>query len=334
MRRIEKRIITFIAWSGIIVGVVSFLGYLSVGLWVDSVYGFIATFFFTTILYKISTQQITFRQASIFFSLFGIILVTLGYITSTSVEDGLIYMIIPTIIISLLRPLNEAIVWLMFYYGTFLTINMLEIPNYPVSLNVFIQLFTIHMVLFMIIVYFKDEEQALTHELERVNKQLKKEATLDELTGAFNRRAFRTILDEALYEHKDNNRAYVFAILDIDYFKRVNDTYGHQVGDFVLHELGIYINEHIRATDVLIRYGGEEFVICFSDMSLVTATHTMETLRENISKLQLLDEKPVTISAGVTAMNKGDTASSILLRADKALYEAKAAGRNQVIVSN
>jgi len=332
MNSSEQRLITFIAWSGAILGTVSMLGYVIVGYWLDALYGLIALIFFASILYLTSLQRISFNTASLLFSSFGVILVTLGYITSASVADGLIYMIIPTIIIALLRPFREAIVWLLIYYSVFLTINLLNIANHTISFNVFIQLFSIHVVLFLIISYYRDQEQVMRQQLEVFNGRLKKEVSIDALTGAYNRRAFRTMIDKALQQRDRDGVSFVLAIIDIDYFKRVNDTYGHQKGDEVLQAVGKHLQKHIRRSDTLIRYGGEEFVICFSGINLDQAGLIMEKIRHSIEALELLEESNITISGGVSMLRSDDIGSSLMRRADKALYAAKAAGRNVIFM--
>ena len=334
MNSSEQRLITFIAWSGAILGSISMLGYLIVGYWLDALYGLISLIFFASILYLTSLQRISFNTASLLFSSFGVVLVTIGYITSASVADGLIYMIIPTIIIALLRPFREAIVWLLIYYSVFLSINLFDIANHTISLNVFIQLFSIHVVLFLIISYYRDQEQIMRQQLEVFNGQLKKEVSIDALTGAYNRRAFRTMIDRALQQRDRHGETFVLAIIDIDYFKRVNDTYGHQKGDEVLQAVGKHLQKHIRQSDALIRYGGEEFVICFHDINLDQAKVIMEKIRHSIEMLDLLEKSNITISGGISALRSDDIGSSLMRRADKALYAAKASGRNAIFVED
>jgi len=333
MTETDNRLITFISWAAIILGSVSMTGYSLLGLWLDAAYAGISLLFFGTILYLINQKRISYEWASLLFSAFGVVLITIGYITSNSIEDGLIYMIIPTIIISLLRPSREALVWLLCYYAVFMTINLFEIPNYPISFNIFIQLFVIHMILYFIISYFRDQERALSKRLQILNKSLKEEITLDVLTGAYNRRAFKGIIEQAISSHLHTEVPCILAIIDIDHFKRINDNYGHLTGDMVLKALGKHIKSKVRKGDRLIRYGGEEFVICFEQMELPKAVETMEKIRESIEELTLVMDEVITVSTGLSALQEGDTPYSLLSRADVALYEAKDAGRNQVKIN-
>jgi len=330
MTQSDNRLITFISWSGIVLGSISMTGYFILALWLDTLYGAVAVIFFSTILYLIQKKRISYELASLLFSGFAVLLVTIGYITSCSIEDGLIYMIIPTIIIALLRPSREALVWLLCYYTVFLTINLLGIPNHPISFNVFIQLFAIHMVLYLIISYFRDQERAHFLHLHALNENLKEEVTLDVLTGAYNRRAFKDIIERAISLHASTELPCVLAIIDIDHFKRINDNYGHLKGDMVLKALGKHIQSKIRKRDTLIRYGGEEFVICFEEMELQKAVETLEMIRQTVEDLSLVRGETITISAGLSALQEGDSPFTLLSRADVALYEAKDAGRNQI----
>jgi len=334
MTKIDKRLITFISWSGIFVGFISMSGYLFLGYWIDSIYGFLAVIFFSFVLYRISLHRISYDLASILFSSFGTILVTVGYITSASVADGLIYMIIPTIIISLLRPYKEAIVWLTIYYSIFFIINFFGLANFNVPVNIVVQLVTIHMIMFTVISYYSTQERERTKELQGLNIQLQEQATIDPLTGAYNRRTFRTVLDQAMQSYVLRKQRFVLAIIDIDYFKRVNDNYGHQKGDEVLKSIGCHLKDKIRESDTLIRYGGEEFVICFEDMPLAKASEVMNDIRQSVADLDLLNDNSITISVGLSEIHAGDTPTSLLARADKALYAAKAAGRNRVMLED
>jgi len=331
MTQSEKRLITFISWSGIVVGCISMLGYTIVGYWLDSLYGAVAMAFFAFILYLIKNKRISYNSASLLFSAFGVVIVTVGFITSVSVEDGLIYMVIPTIIIALLRPPFEAVAWLLPYYAVFFLLNILNIPNHSISINVFMQLFAIHMVLFLIISYFRKQERALSMQLLLLNEQLQEEVTIDALTGAYNRRAFHTILDRAVATYSIDHQEFVLALIDIDHFKRVNDRYGHQKGDEVLRKLVNHFKSKIRHSDTVIRYGGEEFIVCFTHIDMKKAVSIMEGMCRSVESLKLLENEKLTISAGISKLEASDTSASILSRADAALYEAKESGRNRVV---
>lgn len=124
-------------------------------------------------------------------------------------------------------------------------------------------------------------------------------------------------------------------MLDVDHFKRYNDTQGHSGGDCALRALGKAIADHIRPNDMAARYGGEEFAILLPDTSLEQAVSVAERLRQEVEKLpnQTPDEKPlpsITLSLGLSEMKAGDTLETLIASADVALYRAKQGGRNRV----
>jgi len=156
--------------------------------------------------------------------------------------------------------------------------------------------------------------------------------TEDELTKQYNRRYFNTELSKHLMLFDTNNQpVFCLATIDIDLFKHVNDSYGHDVGDEVLIQLSEFIRNQIRNTDIFARYGGEEFMILFPHSTLPTALKVLDKVRINCEKntfqVQELQLK-LTISIGVTEVVKSDHQSAIIKRADTALYGAKQNGRN------
>ncbi len=163
-------------------------------------------------------------------------------------------------------------------------------------------------------------------------KKLEKLAVTDELTGLFTRKKLDEVLKHELLRSKRFERKFCLMILDIDYFKDVNDTFGHQAGDYVLVEIVNLINLNKRATDVAIRWGGEEFVIIFLETDIDKAMVLAEKLRQIIEEhvFELIGNK--TVSIGITQNRKNDIPASITKRADDALYSAKNSGRNRVEV--
>lgn len=166
---------------------------------------------------------------------------------------------------------------------------------------------------------------------ERVNAIHK--ATHDKLTGAYNREKFNEILRVELEEAKRYKKDLSMAILDIDHFKLINDTYGHLVGDKVLQELANFCKNHIRKTDTFARWGGEEFTMLMNDIDISTAKAICEKLRIDIENLKIDNLPKITVSFGVTQMKESDTEEEFFKRADKALYIAKKSGRNKVVVA-
>ena len=157
-------------------------------------------------------------------------------------------------------------------------------------------------------------------------------ATYDVLTNIYNRSKFNECIEE---QHKLFSRYagdLCFAIFDIDFFKQVNDTHGHVVGDGTLIEFAKTINENVRNTDVFARWGGEEFTLLLPQTKLENASFVVENLRKLIEKVQFQIVGQKTCSIGLTQFVEGDTVDAVLVRADEALYEAKESGRNKVCI--
>ncbi|MGE8186023.1 diguanylate cyclase [Pseudomonas sp. NPDC086278] len=174
----------------------------------------------------------------------------------------------------------------------------------------------------------------LTREMEHANRLSTYAAQTDELTGLKNRRAFFERAQQLFNECKHNRLPLCAVMLDMDHFKHINDTYGHQVGDQVLRQMGVVINRSFRETDIYGRLGGEEFAILLPDTSIDVALNMVEQLIQSIAGLMTGPVHRISASLGVAAMELGDVdLQSLMNNADKALYRAKARGRNQVAVA-
>jgi diguanylate cyclase len=162
-------------------------------------------------------------------------------------------------------------------------------------------------------------------EVERQAAQLREMARRDELTGLPNRRTWNEELPRALEAARRDGRPLTVAVLDLDHFKRFNDRYGHPAGDRLLKEASAAWHGTLRAADLLARYGGEEFVVLLPDADAGEARRVLERALGATPHEQ-------TFSAGLAVWDRAETPDQLLQRADKALYEAKAAGRNRVTV--
>lgn len=175
--------------------------------------------------------------------------------------------------------------------------------------------------------------QNTNQELQKTLVELSKLASTDKLTGAWNRRR----LEEALVNEMDRLKRYdhplSMLILDIDFFKKVNDEHGHSVGDQVLIKMANVLQSNLRASDTLTRWGGEEFVVLCPNTTLSTVAMLAERLRESIARTTFPEVGPVTISLGVAECMVGEAWEDWFKRADAALYRAKAGGRNQVQIA-
>jgi len=169
--------------------------------------------------------------------------------------------------------------------------------------------------------------------LERANRRLEELATTDELTGLCNRRHFLETLGQECRRASRTGADLALAMLDLDHFKAVNDTYGHAVGDQVLVRAAAIMRHVARATDVVARYGGEEFMILMPETSAEEALHAAERIRAQIAGRPVCDgphDTGVTASLGISALKDGGPGGPehLIRRADEALYAAKQAGRN------
>ncbi|EKO3425897.1 diguanylate cyclase [Vibrio fluvialis] len=166
---------------------------------------------------------------------------------------------------------------------------------------------------------------------EQVEKQLLTLATQDKLTGAYNRHKWEEQINMQLNLAQRGGYPFGLILLDVDYFKRVNDQFGHQVGDQLLKRMVSELQQRIRSTDMLFRLGGEEFAILLPMQDIESACKLAESLRSQMELLQVDNLPAFTISVGVTSYHDMDSEASIFRRADMALYRAKAQGRNQVV---
>jgi len=170
-------------------------------------------------------------------------------------------------------------------------------------------------------------------ELKAANKRIEELAELDELTGSFNRRCIMRLLDVEIARAHRANTPCSIALIDLDWFKRINDAYGHPTGDEVLRTFAITVFANIRDIDSFGRYGGEEFLLLLPDTPNGRAARILDRLRAIISDLDWSAFSPgmkVTISAGVATLVSHETPDTFLARADSALYAAKARGRNRI----
>ncbi|MDO8810583.1 MAG: diguanylate cyclase [Gallionella sp.] len=180
------------------------------------------------------------------------------------------------------------------------------------------------------------EAQAKIKELEHELNQVSELVQQDQLTGALNRRGMDAAFEREATRADRSSHPLCVALLDIDNFKRLNDTLGHQAGDQALIHLSSVIKETLRPSDSVARYGGEEFVIILPEVGLEEAAATVERLQRELTKKFFLHENDrvlVTFSAGVAQRALEESQEDVIGRADKAMYEAKKTGKNRVVVA-
>jgi diguanylate cyclase (GGDEF)-like protein/PAS domain S-box-containing protein len=167
-------------------------------------------------------------------------------------------------------------------------------------------------------------------ERKRLEAELTRLASTDPVTGVWNRRRCTELIADDIAQVGRRGHALSLLMLDVDYFKSVNDTYGHLAGDAVLIEIGRRLLGGVRSTDVVARWGGEEFVVLLRDCDLAAAVTTAEKLRQSIAGTPFADVGTISVSVGAAQLQVCEELDDLLRRADAALYRAKESGRNTV----
>jgi len=178
----------------------------------------------------------------------------------------------------------------------------------------------------------EEKVRQLEKELDQVSELVHQ----DHLTGTLNRRGMDDAFQRELSRADRLNASLCVSLLDIDHFKRLNDTYGHETGDEALIHLVRVVKEALRPSDVVARFGGEEFVIILPDTGMDEAVNVMTRVQRHLTKNFFLHDNQrllITFSAGVALRGPGENAESLISRADQALYQAKEAGRNRVVAA-
>ncbi|MET3107343.1 diguanylate cyclase (GGDEF)-like protein [Oxalobacteraceae bacterium GrIS 2.11] len=177
----------------------------------------------------------------------------------------------------------------------------------------------------------KEQKMALEMAIERIREM----AVHDELTGLCNRRHLRSVVEEHINRQIRGGQCFYIAILDLDHFKRINDSYGHQTGDEVLKSFSALVLKQLRNTDIFGRWGGEEFLLLCLDPKPDNANLCLTRLQTRLRDLAVCEADPdlrITFSAGMTRYEPLESIDTTIARADRALYEAKAAGRDLTVV--
>ena len=169
--------------------------------------------------------------------------------------------------------------------------------------------------------------------IDTLKSNLEKKALYDPLTNCFNKKEIEFLAENFLKNYLRYNTPFSILMLDIDFFKKVNDTYGHLAGDYILKEVSNTIKETIRDSDVCGRFGGEEFLVLLPNTKMSGALKLAKRIRQTIEnkKFEFENKKiNITISIGLTSASKTDSVFSLIERADEGLYDAKKNGRNRV----
>ncbi len=169
-------------------------------------------------------------------------------------------------------------------------------------------------------------------ELQREKREALNKASHDGLTGLYNREKFDELYALNFKQAQRYDRKFSIAIADIDFFKKINDTYGHVFGDKALKKIAKCLKSSLRKTDILARWGGEEFALLLPEANLDQAKKICEEIRKRIGQLKFENSCKVSISIGIAMFQEKDTKETLFKRADEALYKAKRSGRNMVKV--
>ena len=181
----------------------------------------------------------------------------------------------------------------------------------------------------------REELDNVNAELQGKNSKLHQLSITDELTGLFNRKHLMETLNAEIIRSKRNEHTFALLVIDIDHFKLINDTFGHQKGDEVLRLLGDIFHDTVRSCDYVARYGGEEFIVMLPEVGAAGAREVAERIRERVAR-ESINRKGdrITVSIGMAMFAEhGSTTELIFQQADQALYAAKAAGRNRVVTA-
>lgn len=263
------------------------------------------------------------RLRSVYFlkgRLFPILaVVCAAYSTSINGHAGLYWAYPAAIALFFLLPLKEAIVCNIIFVCVMAVVSFLQFPEADFWRITFsLGLSCLFAMIFAWLV-------------GRLQQELTRLATTDPLTGCLNRSQLADILNSQIQLRERYERVSSLVLIDLDYFKTINDRWGHLAGDRVLKEMTIRLRKRLRESDQLFRIGGEEFMVVLPETRQKDADTLAHQLLTSISARPFLDDIKLTASASVAEVCRGETWSVWLNRADQALYDAKAKGRNQVV---
>jgi diguanylate cyclase (GGDEF)-like protein len=229
-----------------------------------------------------------------------------------------------------------GILWAVSTFGLLQVSNTPSALDYVAGLGVFISLtaYYTRAISKRLLegIRFQHANASLAAQLRTALRKVELDAATDALTGHWNRRALDDVLKRQVERRAASGKDFSILMLDIDFFKNINDEFGHMVGDDVLRAFAQRLREFLRVDDFCARFGGEEFVVILPDTPLVTAMDIGERIRKGMAQTPLLNEPTVqaTVSIGVAAMEREQSIHALFAAADAAVYLAKNEGRNQV----
>ena len=247
---------------------------------------------------------------------------------SSALAGGFVLMIVKIALVALL--VEAFIMWGFYWLG-------MGLSNWRFALlDAGLLAVTVAVIAYFAFVRPKDRQiQAMMAALEEAKLRAENLSRFDALTGVLSRRAILDAIDDEVDRAKRNGHALTCLMIDLDHFKTINDTHGHQFGDNALHRVAQVVSELCRTNDRLGRYGGEEFLMILPETRIDGAIRFAERVRLAVAEMHLdrLEER-ITLSIGVSEWHDDERSSKTLIaKADRALLEAKAAGRNHVVAS-
>ena len=218
-------------------------------------------------------------------------------------------------------------------FSKFITIKYDQHMDYKLIVKILL----VSLLIFLLIFYHNRKLTRINKELEKLQAKLKEQAHRDPMTNLYNRRYFHDIASQIFTISKREKKDISVIMIDIDNFKAINDTYGHAIGDIVIKQLAALLVEQTRKSDVVTRFGGEEFVVLLPNTNLQGAQKIASKIRQIVERTEVLyngiSTLSFTISLGVAILYEEDKSiESVLNRVDKALYRAKESGRNKVCI--
>ncbi|MDD5717888.1 MAG: GGDEF domain-containing protein [Sulfuricurvum sp.] len=346
-----NHVIGFAAFVAFIMGFVRIHQHFTVMGYLDFLFSFIFIFFLIRL--RASKEQINFISTALIVSAY--LLFTAIYVLATNQANRLSLFFLLLASAYFLKGRRIGFYWLLIIVVTIISIQFSDfVDTHHSSLDIFsitLYLIALYFILDLYeeikngqtaeVQYINDHLETLirqrTNELEIANRELETEKYLlekvsstDPLTGLHNRYQIKEIFDFEVTQSKRYNTDLSIIMMDLDYFKLINDTYGHVVGDQFLKEIAAILKNTLREAEVIVRWGGEEFLIIVPKADLGKVHEIAERLRTTIEQHEFHNIGKRTASFGVTSYIENDTFDSMILKADNALYTAKAKGRNQV----
>lgn len=273
---------------------------------------------------KFKDKSLTMPQMSV-----GILVVMIVIYFIDQVRGAFLLLYIVTLSFGVFRLKTKQFLKItIFIIATYAFIVFLMVKLQPFRINPRVEIIRL-VIISVVFTWFS----VIGGYINKLHKKIEEMATIDELTKIFNRRKLFSILDREVEVSNRGGSPFCILMVDIDDFKRINDQYGHQIGDIVLKRVAQKMKENLRKCDYIGRYGGEEFLLILSYPTLDNALICSERLRcliDNMEIETICGKIHVSISIGATIYNPGELIETTLSRADNALYKAKTTGKNRI----